>query len=254
MNSASAGVKPIFAGFFAAVAGLLIGSRYFPTSEAMAASAFVAIGLGQLMHELLDYNRRVIWSGEVSGTEANRKLALELGGIFCGVLLAATLFYSYGQPIGAINPRLVYRNELVPLISHNFLVLLVCTLITFVYRASGLVLVLSWNALGWAEALSNYIRMTGNGSSLGTGIVVVLILLPHLLLEAFAYVLAGMGGLFLSKAVTKYAIRSAEFRQVFKASAALVAASLVILGLAGAVEYYFAQPLFQRSLNTSSII
>jgi uncharacterized membrane protein SpoIIM required for sporulation len=75
-------------------------------------------------------------------------------------------------------------------------------------------------------------------------------LLPHLLFEAVAYVLAGMVGIFLSKALFKYPIFSDEFSRVAQACVFLLIISCALLALSVALEIYLAQSVFHSFVHS----
>ena len=69
-------------------------------------------------------------------------------------------------------------------------------------------------------------------------------ILPHLILEALAYVIAGLAGVFISIAILKYAIGSSELHRVSVACLTLLSVALAVLLLATATEIYFGQEIF----------
>ena len=78
-------------------------------------------------------------------------------------------------------------------------------------------LVLALNASVWGVVFPTIARTAPDQG--GHGALTYLVksfacILPHLALEAVAYVLGAMAGVFLSRALGKYKIRFAEFRQV----------------------------------------
>lgn len=237
-------LKPTLYGIAATLLASIIATKYFPGHETMAICAFVAIGLGSFMEEILSFNRDAIWGEKLLPKVANRKLALEIAGIFGGIFLAAlTLYLSAGYFL-RIDFSELYKNSFNELFIHNLKVLVICSLIAFLYRASGIVLILCWNAINWAEAIAQYLSATTSSAGFEWSAILAIALLPHLLSEALAYILSGMAGLFLSKAVFKYKLQSSEFRQVYKACVKIYCVSLLILLIAVFVEIYFAQTIF----------
>ena len=104
--------------------------------------------------------------------------------------------------VSAIDLNSVFRNEFLSLLGFNLKVLVVGFLLSALYRGGGLVLILSWNAFDWALALSGYARSIAESFGVLQSLVLLLGLSPHLALEAISYVVAGMAGVFLSKAIT----------------------------------------------------
>lgn len=106
-------------------------------------------------------------------------------------------------------------------------------------------MILAWNGLHWGRSFSNYFEHFSTNLSLPTGFLIVLLLLPHLILEAVAYILAGLSGTFVSRGVTKYSVSSRELRQVTSAALMLLGASFVILTISVVVERYFVQSILR---------
>lgn len=238
-------IKPFALAFFSTVIAIFIADRFFPDVMRMAACALIALGLYPLMQNLLQYNREAIWLHKSSPYSVNRKLCLELSAIFFGIFIAGLVLGLVRESWGA-NAELhqAYRNDFAPLLKHNLGVLLAGTLFSLLYRAGGLVLVLGWNALHWSESIFGYIFKTSQEVDYSTAAILAVVLLPHLIIEVLAYVLAGMGGVFLSSAITKYKLSSIEFQQVFRACAVLLLVSVLLLSVAVSLEIFFAQNLF----------
>jgi uncharacterized membrane protein SpoIIM required for sporulation len=76
-----------------------------------------------------------------------------------------------------------------------------------------------WSRAGDPGVVEAYLRVIGA-------------CLPHMALEAASYVLAGLAGVFLSKALLKYALESKRLESVIRSVALMLlfAAVLVVLG------------------------
>lgn len=236
--------KPFLYGIAATLLATIIAIKYFPGHETMAICAFVAIGLGSFMNEILSFNRDAIWGKELSSYVANKKLAFEITGIFGGIFLTALTLYLSAGYYEELNIKEIYSNNFLDLLLHNFQVLSVCILLAFIYRAGGIVLIMSWNAINWAEAIGHYLSLTTIGAGYKWSSLLGVALLPHLICEALSYILGGMSGLFLSKAVFKYKLLSLEFRQVYMASFKILCLSAFILLIGALFEIYLGQSAF----------
>lgn len=145
-----------------------------------------------------------------------------------------------------LDPDAAYRNQFSELLRFNFTVLFGGTVFSMLYRAGGLVTILAWNAINWSNSISSYVLEISDSVGTAFAALVSLSLLPHLILEVVAYVIAGMVGIFISKAVFKYKILSDEFSQVAKACMVLLLAASVTLLLSVTSEIFLAQYVFQK--------
>lgn len=238
-------LRPFYLSFAFAFFSALVAQRYFFDFREMATCAFTALGLSSLLSQLLDENRRAIWEQKISPWNANSRLAASFAALFMGIF-AAVVFLAYlaGHSYQDLDLGQLYQNESSLLFFHNASILITGALLAVVYRAGGLVLILAWNALHWAEAIFSYIQQVRIEVGLSKAGLLFLAILPHLVLEALAYVIAGLAGVFISIAVCKYPFTSPELRRVGFACLTLLAVSLGVLVLATIFEIYLAQPLF----------
>jgi len=235
-----------FSGSFAfALFSIWVAGRYFPGVEQMAACALIALGLASLLTKLLDANREAIWIKHVSPWSANRKLSFEFGSIFLAIFCAAAAVqFLFGETLVNVDLENIYRNEFYQLFMHNFQILITGTVLAVIYRAGGVVLILAWNALHWAEAIFSYILQIGSKVGVSKALLVLSSILPHLILEALAYVIAGLAGVFISIAVFKYRFGSAELYRVSVACLTFLLVAIGVLFLATTSEVYLAQKVF----------
>lgn len=114
-----------------------------------------------------------------------------------------------------------------PLFGHNLAVLGTVVVLSVVYRSYGALLALAWNASVWGVVLTSLVlrsSLEGGGWPL---LVVGLGLLPHLALEALAYVVAALAGARLGRALTRRSAFDAPIRPFGAAVATLLLASLI---------------------------
>ena len=232
--------KPFVAAALSSSLALVVGGHYFPSVRVMASSALIGLSLSALTQRHLDMNRTAIWEEKSSPYEANLNLAAYFLKVFSAVFLVALLFDATSTPtmsrVLAHIDR--YRNALSPLLLHNGGVLLASAFLSLVYGAGGLTLVLGWNALNWSDSLSRV--LFGTQGEPGSQALLAAALLPHLIFEVLSYVLAGMAGAFLGKALLKYSVFSEEFYRVSRACVVIVAFSLLALVIGGLFEVYVA--------------
>jgi hypothetical protein len=231
---------PAVVAALSALLALVVGEHYFPSVRIMASAALIALSLTTLTQHELNENRIAIWEKNHSPYHANLSLAAYFLKVFTAIFLVGLIFDGVWlepwQAAARITPR--YRNEFLPLFAHNSGVLLACGLLSLVYGSGALTLVLTWNALNWSQSLSPVLLHSSH--DLLERLVYAALLLPHLVCEVFSYVLAGMIGTFLGKALLKYDLLSAEFYRVSRACVAILAFALAALLLGSFFEVQLA--------------
>ncbi len=247
----------------ASAVGIGFGLLVFPAEAGLVGVFLVALAQAGVAEALLARNRDAIWDGREPPGRANRRLARSLLALFLGILAAyaAASLLVPGPALGNLFARQigdfgghslsdVRFDDFPGVLGQNALVLAVGFLCALVYRHGGMLLVLAWNASVWGVVFPWIARTApdvGAGGAVGYTLLAYACILPHLLLEAGAYVAAAMAGVFLSKAVQKYRLDSAAFRQVAGSVARIAAAALLLLLLAAAAESLLA-PALVRAL------
>lgn len=227
--------KAYLSGFIAAMPAIPIARFYFGTVEMMAASSLMAISLMQFLKVLLEKNRREIWEEKKEPFQVNSELTLQFCALFFGICTFALLFQVIAEGIGAtrLDSREMYLSSIPRLISHNLQVLAAATCIGIIYREGGLVIILAWNALHWSESLVGHLSYFYDRAGIIALLLACVSVIPHLVLEVVAYVLGGIGGVFISKGIFKYSLESSELRRVSKASlVCVIAGSMCIIAAA----------------------
>jgi len=239
-----------FALLFPFVLGLMQG--------AMIALFLVSSSLMGRLRQLMDENRFNIWVLRQNSWKANQLSAVSILGIFFGLFLANILFSLILANIGAgkglehffdfilktvnLHPDqpLAHRfTSFWGILFNNYVVLITTIILTAVYRAYGLILVLSWNACIWAVLLFYMFRHAWITSKISTIEFLARSLgamLPHLMLEATAYILAALGALFWSRSSVLYKSDDPRYKSVLKASGTLLVLACIIVLLAGICE------------------
>ncbi len=236
-------------GAFYTVPSLLIAANYFPEQALLASAALIAIALAGTMQNFLEENRVAIWEIKAPPFQANTRLALQFTGLCIGVFFVALIFFfTSWLELVSVNHSLqhVFTNTLLPLIEHNFTVLVAVSVFALIYRSGALMLLLAWQALNWASSVSYYFGSVSEAHGILAGLLILTALLPHLILESTAFVLAGLTGVFVSKAISKYKVSSDEFYQVSRAALVVLVFALLLLALAATTEIYLAQRVFEH--------
>ena len=243
------------------VAAIAIGAGFllFPAEASLIGVFLVALAQSRTVELLLERNRDDIWEKRRTPGRANLRLALSLLTIFVGVVLTyavatllvpETALYSlFDRQMGDFGGHSmtdVVFDDFGGVLGHNALVLVVCLLAAVLYRHGGMLLVLAWNASVWGVVFATIARTApdaGAGGAVFYFLKAFLAIFPHLLLEAAAYVLIAMAGVFVSKAFQKYRLDSTDFRQVMGAAGRVGLISVGLLVAAGLCEALLAPAL-----------
>lgn len=249
----------ILESFVVSALGIGCGFVLFPAEASIIGVFLIAFAQARTVEALLDRNRDEIWVKQINPNEANFRLALSLLTMFMGVLFTyamVTLFMPaerlldlFERQIGDYGGHSITEvafDNLFGVLGHNAIVAVACFLFSLIYRHGGMLLVLAWNASVWGVVFP-YIARTAPDLEGGGAIVYFaksfVSIFPHLFLEAIAYILVAMSGVFLSKALQKYEIGSQKFNQVSLAVAKIAGLSFVILVIASIVEAQVAPAL-----------
>ena len=135
------------------------------------------------------------------------------------------------------------------ILMNNFFVLIICFLISLLYRSG--IFIVAWNASVWGVIFGMVVRQSAaclNQNSWILFIVVVLIMLPHMVGEAFAYLAASVSGGLTFKAVWNK-ISSKESGELIVDALVILVLAFIVLAAAALVEIYFATPTIQSVLG-----
>lgn len=237
-------------------------SAYLPIAmgfgEAGLISVFlVSASLGDRLSLLLEENRDNIYVAQTGPWVANRRTAWSVLALFLGILtgyavVAWTLgeagsgrFFGFAVEAAGLREETLLERDFgspLGLLTNNALVLGTVFLLALVYRSYGAMLAIAWNACVWAVVLTVLTESARGAVSLPAPVffaAAAAAVLPHLTLEAFAYVLGSLAAIFASKAITTYSLSDPVLREVLRVSGVLVAVSLAVLALAAGVEAVF---------------
>lgn len=120
-----------------------------------------------------------------------------------------------------------------PLLGHNFAVLGAVVILSIIYRSYGALLALAWNAAVWGIVLTTLVeRASPSGMDVGA---IALATLPHLSLEAAAYVTGALAGARIGRDITRAEAATGQARLLGIAALILVLASAVEATVPGRV-------------------
>jgi len=129
------------------------------------------------------------------------------------------------------------------LVRHNGTVLATVLVLAFVYRAYGAVLILGWNAAVWGLVLTTLVVQSAehlSGSMLTHGLLSAASVLPHLTLEAIAYVIGAIAAIGLSKGMMWTEAGRIRVAQVVNEGAITLGMAVTFMLLGAITEAFFA--------------
>ena len=231
-------------GLWLALFGAAFAVWLFPSEASLVAVFLVAIASVDSLERLLVENRRRIYEDGERPLRANLHICALLLALFAGTTvgfsllglflpldLVELLFAKQLEGYGANFPGLQFGGA-APLLKANLFVLFFFVIALF-FRQGGVMLAVAWNAGVWGATCGWLARTWDGGPPLVEAwFRVAGTCLPHLALEAAAFVLAGLAGVFLSKGLLRHALDSEPVRSIATSAAALlaVAVGLVVLG------------------------
>ncbi len=239
--------------------GIGCGLVLFPREASLIGVFLCAFALSLTTEELLDRNATHIYEERLPSRKANailaRSLFVQFFGIFATYIIAVQLApldrldewfdRQLGEFVGGAITDVRF-GTIGELTTRNGLVMVVCFLFALIYRHGGMLLVLAWNASRWGVIFSYIARRAAEDEHVEVWtylLKTMLCILPHLFLEAVAYILIAMSGVFLSKALEKYELGSDVFNSVLGAVIRIAVVAVFTLFAAAAVEALVAPAL-----------
>ena len=212
---------------------------------------------------ILAINRERIWAEQGSGRRANAKsiisglsifVGMFLGFLVVGILTNDTTLEEHFQFIlqeAQIDADIVLSPERFSLgpsmFVHNLMVMIAFAALAFLYRSLGAMIALGWNASVWAITL---VLFVGSGSQMDVhpvtyALLVIVAIIPHLLLEAAAYITGSLSATFLSSGVTRYKVSDPRLKRVLVAVLVLASLSVGLLAVGAVLEHYYAPAILE---------
>ena len=163
----------------------------------------------------------------------NRQLVHAYAGVFIGVFvtyfLVSSLGLRFGWDVQSLFREQVFLDPVIAgratysfgtfwsILSNNWWVLLACFLLSLI-SGNGATFFVVWNASAWGVIFG--LRTVAAASvlgmpAIGVAVVMLLTVLPHVLLEGGAYILAGIAGAVISDDVIKKASSLKRFIGIF---------------------------------------
>ncbi len=196
----------------------------FPDEVSLIAVFLASITTADSIERVLEGNRVAIFDRKEQPFRANLRLSNKLLMMFLGCVAGFSIL-SLALPLEMVeklfsHQLLASANQRFPilhfgnvggLLLNNLYVLLFFFAIALPFRQGGVMLAIAWNASVWGSTFAVLARRWSmeNGPPLVEAWVRVMAACgTHMALEAAAYTLAGLAGVFLSKAFYKHAFDS----------------------------------------------
>ena len=255
--------------------GILIASVLFPGDPALVAVAFTSLLLLPELYKIFsieerkesmekDVTMRALWKDDLGIVKIYIFLFLgillvySVGTMIMPQMQANNLFREQleirfgsdlpvegaplnGQEIksGILKDKFSFDTGLLnSLLSNNFLVMIACFIMALL-TGDGAIFLITWNASVWGSIFG----LTAKGAALFSGEnqfylfgIIMLVVFPHMIIEAMAYFLAAISGAIISKDVILEEFASDRFFEVFGFNLYLLLFALFFLVLGGVVE------------------
>ncbi|MEK6960369.1 MAG: stage II sporulation protein M [Nanoarchaeota archaeon] len=240
------------------VFGIFSAMVLFPDDPGMASVAFTSLLLVPSIHTLLTMEASKMAS------ESRFSLARLFWDhsdiltiyffVFIGSLLTFGFFSAMWPPVAtsaifASQSKIAYfvsgraaasGQFMMDLLANNARVLLICLLMSFFYGA-GSVFILIWNASAWGVIFGLAAKQSAAGATHPVlhFFYTILLVSPHLVLEAGSYFFAATAGGIISKGVIREKFLSPRFNRVIQDGLYLFLLSAIFVVIAAYVEAYF---------------
>jgi hypothetical protein len=213
-----------------------------------------AAALRGRVEDLLEEHRQSVTLKQRTEWQASRTTALSLLALFTGILVAyvglalwlgdarSARLFRFALRVARVGQETILTRpypQLEGLLIHNGLVLLAVFALAFIYRSYATVLSLVWNACVWALALTFLVRLgiKLHRNDLNLVILSAAAMLPHLFIEAVAYLVGAMSAIVLSEALWSDRQRQGRVREDVRRGVMALLAALGLLAVAGLVEW-----------------
>ena len=265
-------------GVIYSVIGILIASVLFPGDPALVAVAFTSLLLLPELYKIFSMEERqeslekkvtlsALWRDDANLVRIyiflfiGILLVYSLGTILLPSFQANTLFREqleirFGQGFAGNATAGIFSSGLfLSLLSNNFLVLLACFIMGLL-TGDGAIFLITWNASVWGTIFGitakNAASFSG-GNPFWIFFLIMLIVFPHMIIEAISYFLAAISGSVISKDVLLEKFASDRFLEVFGFNLYLLLFALIFLVVGAIVEAFVLQhvTLYQEIIQMS---
>ncbi len=246
--------------------GILLSTILFPGDPALVAVAFTALLLLPELYKIFSIEERQEAVEQKVSLGALWRDDIDLIRVYVFLFLGILLVYSVGTMLlPTFQTNNLFREQLeirfgqgfagsatgisfssslfLDLLSNNFLVMVACFILALL-TGDGAIFLIAWNASVWGTIFG----LTAKGASAFSGThpfyffaLIMLVVFPHMILEAICYFLAAISGSVISKDVIMEEFASERFFSVFGFNLYLIWFALVFLLLGALVETFVLQ-------------
>ena len=251
-------------GIIYAVIGVLVASILFPGDPALVAVAFTSLLLLPELYKIFSIEERRESLETHITFKALWRDDIELIRIYVFLFLGILLVYAVGTMLmPQMQTNNLFREQLeirfgqgfagnafagglfssqlfFDLLSNNFLVLIACFIMALL-TGDGAIFLITWNASVWGTIFG----VTAKNAALFTGQnpfwvfgIIMLVVFPHMMIEAMSYFLAAISGSVISKDVILEEFASHRFFEVFGFNLYLLLGALIFLVVGAGVEAF----------------
>ncbi len=257
------------------IIGLLLASILFPGDPALVAVAFTSLLLLPELYKIFSIEERQESMEQRVSLPTLWRDDIEIVRIYVFMFLGILLVYSLGTMIlPSLQANNLFREQLeirfgqgfagnaivggglfLDLLSNNFLVLIACFVIALL-TGDGAILLITWNASVWGSIFGVTAKMAAAFAGANTFFffgTIMLVVFPHMMLEALSYFLAAIAGSVISKDVILEQFASSRFLEVFGFNLYLLLFGLIFLVLGALVETFVLQNvgIYQQIIQMS---
>ena len=259
-------------GVIYSLVGVFISSILFPGDPALVAVAFTSLLLLPELYKIFSIEERRESMEQRVSLRALWRDDAEVVRIYIFLFLGILLVYSICTILlPSFQTNNLFREQLeirfgqgfagnafstglfFDLLSNNFLVMIACFIMALL-TGDGAIFLITWNASVWGTIFGITAKNAATFS--GKSPFIVLIVFPHMIIEALSYFLAAISGSVISKDVILEKFASERFFEVFTFNLYLLLFALLTLLLGAAVEAWVLGNvgLYREIINQASQI
>jgi uncharacterized membrane protein SpoIIM required for sporulation len=247
-------------GFSYAVIGIGVSVILFPEDPAIVSLAFISLMFYPSINILLKQEEEIEATKDTFNLKDFFSEHKNVFGVyilfFLGVLLAFS-FFSIILPSLATNH--IFENQIsilsgsgsarsvrfnmalfIDIFQNNLSVLLLCFIAALIF-GDGSIFLIIWNASVWGTIFGNLAKTAAFNVAKNPFIyfwIILVIVFPHMILEAFSYVCSATAGGVISKGLIGERFFSERFRFIIKNIILLLIFALLVLVIAVAIETF----------------
>lgn len=272
------GIYAFLLGIGYSIVGIVIASILFPGDPALVAVAFTSMLLLPELYKIFSIEERQESIEQRVSMKSLWRDDIEIVRIYIFLFLGIMLVYSVGTILlPELQANNLFREQLeirfgqgfsgsatggifsdglfYMLLTNNFLVLMACFILALL-AGDGAIFLIVWNASVWGTIFgltAKYAAIVSGQHPIYVFGLIMLIVFPHMILEAISYFLAAIAGSVISKDVLLEQFASDRFFEVFGFNLYLLLFGLIFLILGALVETLVLQhvDIYQQIIQMS---